>query len=87
MPEHIIRTYNSLPDHVTFNLLQEIKNDLEPPTRSQNKISGLSKLLATLNFLASGSFQCTVVSLFLYSLFATTLICAALGILRWSICK
>ncbi len=26
-------------------------------------------------------------NLFLYTLFATKLICAALGILRWSICK
>ncbi len=86
MPEeHIIWTYR-LPSHVIFNLLQEIKDDLEPSTRSNAK-PGLSKLLANLNFLASGSFQCTVASLFLYSLFATTLICAALGILRWSICK
>ncbi len=38
-------------------------------------------------FFAAGSFQHTVASLFLYSLFATTLICAALGILHWSICK
>ncbi len=52
-------------------------------------IPGLSKLLANLNFLASGSFQHTVASLFLYSLFATMLICAAhgIGLLRWSICK
>ncbi len=86
MPEeHIIRTY-SLPSHVIFNLLQEIKDDLEPSTRS-HAIPSLSKLHATLHFLASGSFQCTVASLFLNSLFATTLICAALGILRWSICK
>ncbi len=75
-----------MPSHVIFNLLQEIKYDLEPSTRRQ-AIPGLSKLHATLNFLASGSFQRTVASLFLYSLFATMLICAALGILRWSICK
>ncbi len=63
MPEqHIIRTYN-LPSHVIFNLLQEIKDDLEPSTR-RHIIPGLSELLATLNFLASGSFQCTVASLF-----------------------
>ncbi len=34
MPEeHIIRTYH-LPRHVIFNLLQKIKDDLEPSTRS-----------------------------------------------------
>ncbi len=43
-------------------------------------------ILKNLNSLASGSFQHTVASLFLYSLFAT-LICAALGILHWLICK
>ncbi len=76
----------SLPNHVIFNLLQQIKDNLEPSTRS-HAIPGLSKLHATLNFLASGFFQHTVASLFLNSLFATTQICAALGILRWSICK
>ncbi len=81
MPEeHIIRTY-CLQSHVIFNLLQKIKDDLEPSTRSHAK-TGLSKLLANFHFLASGSFQCTVASLFLYYLFATMLICAALGILR-----
>ncbi len=49
MPEeHIIRTY-SLPRHVIFYLLQEIKDDFEPSTRS-HAIPGLSKLLATLHF-------------------------------------
>ncbi len=86
MPEeHIIRTYR-LPSHVIFNLLQEIKDDLEPSTRS-HAIPALSKLLSNLHFLASGSFQCTVASLFLYSLFATMLICTALGILHRSICN
>ncbi len=75
-----------LPSHVIFNLLQEIKDDLEPSTRS-HALPGLSKHLANLHFLASGSFRCTVAPLFLYSLFATTLICAVLGILRWSVCK
>ncbi len=70
MPEeHIIRTYR-LPSHVIFNLLQEIKDALKPSTRS-HAIPGLSKLLASLNFLAFASFQRTVASLFLYSLFAT----------------
>ncbi len=32
--EHIIQKY-CLPSHVIFNLLQEIKDDLEPSTRSQ----------------------------------------------------
>ncbi len=85
MPEeHIIRT-NSLPSHDIFNLPQEINKDLEPSTRS-HAIPGLSKLLATLLFLASGSFQYSVASLFLYSLFSTMLICAAL-LYCWSICK
>ncbi len=75
--EHISRTY-CLPSHVIFHLLQEIKDDFEPSTRS-HAIPGLSKLLATLHFLATGSFQHTMASLFLYSLFATMLICAALG--------
>ncbi len=83
--EHIVQTYN-LPSHVIFNLLQEMKDDLKPSTRS-HAIPALSKLLANLHFLASGSFQRTVASLFLYSLLATALICAALDILRWSICK
>ncbi len=84
MPEeHIIRTYH-LPSHVIFYLVQEI--NFEPSTRSQ-AIPGLSKLLANLHFLSSGSFQRTVAFLFLYSLFATTLICAAHGRLHWSICK
>ncbi len=83
--EHIIRTH-CLPSHVIFNLLQKIKDDLDPSTRS-HAIQGLSKLIANLHFLASGSFQRAVASLFIYSLFATTLICAALGILHWSICK
>ncbi len=50
-------------------------------------IPALSKLLANLFFFFSGSFQHTVASLFLYSLFVTTLICAALVILCWSIFK
>ncbi len=83
---HFICISYRLPSHVIFNLLQEIKDDLEPSTRS-HAIPALSKLLANLNFSASCSFQRTVASLFLYSLFATTLICAARGILRWSICK
>ncbi len=61
--EHIMRTYR-LPSHAIFNLLQEIKDDLEPSTRS-HATPALSKLLANLHFLlASGSFQSTVTSLF-----------------------
>ncbi len=55
--EHIIWTY-CLPSQVIFNLLQEIKDDLEPSTRS-HAILALSKLLAN-----SGSFQRTLVSLY-----------------------
>ncbi len=51
MPEeHIIQTY-SMPDHFIFNLLQEIKDDLKPSTRS-HATQRLSKLIATLHFLA-----------------------------------
>ncbi len=79
MPEeHIIRTY-CLPSHVIFNLLQKIKDDLEPSTRSHVK-TGLSKLIANFHFLASGSFQCTVASLFLNYLFATANLCCAWNI-------
>ncbi len=83
--EHIIRTYR-LPSHVIFNLLQELKDNLGPSTRS-HRIPGLSKLPANLHFLPSSSFQRTVASLFLTTLFMLMLICAALGILRWSIYK
>ncbi len=79
--KHIMRTYR-LPSHAIFNLLQEIKDDLEPSTRS-HATPALSKLLANLHFLlASGSFRWLF-----YSLFATKLIFAALGTLRWSICR
>ncbi len=47
MPEDIIRTYR-LPSHVIFNLIQEIKDDLE-----YQSIKTSSKP----SFLASGSFQ------------------------------
>ncbi len=80
LEKYIIRTYR-LPSHVIFYLLQEIKDNSEPSTRSHAK-PGLSKRLATLHYLASGSFQRTVASLF-----ATALICATFGISCWSICK
>ncbi len=49
MPEeHIIQKYN-LPSYGIFNLLQEIKDDLELSTRSHT-IPALSKLLANLHF-------------------------------------
>ncbi len=52
---------------IFFYLLQEIKDDLEPSTRSQ-AIPGRSKVITSSKplFLASGSFQHTVASLFLY---------------------
>ncbi len=79
----IIQTYH-LPSHVIFNLLQEIKDDLEPKT-NRHAMPGLSKLLAPLNFFGLWFFS--TASLFLYSLFATMLIFTALCILRWFICK
>ncbi len=75
------------PSHVIFNLLQEIKEDLEPSTRS-HVIPGLSKLLATSSmFWPPVLFNLPWLIFFLYSLFATALIYSALGILRWLICK
>ncbi len=65
--EHIIRSYH-LPSHVIFNLLQKLKDDLEPSTGS-HAIPALSKLLATLYILVTSSFQSTVASLFLYFFF------------------
>ncbi len=53
LEEHIIRTH-SLSSHVIFNLLQEIKDDLDPQlgvTQYQLHLN-----LANLHFLASGSF-------------------------------
>ncbi len=80
--EHIIRTYRLL-SHVIFNLLQEIKDDLEPST------IGVTQYQVYQNFLQPFIFWPPVLVniLWLYSLFAITLICAALGILRWLICK
>ncbi len=57
----IIWAYH-LPSHVIFNLVQEIKDNFEPSTRS-HAIPCLSKLI-NLHFLASDSFQHTVASLF-----------------------
>ncbi len=51
--------------------------DLEPSSRSH----AITGLLQPFIFLSSGSIQHTVVYLFLYSVFATMLICTALGIL------
>ncbi len=70
LEEHIIWTYR-LPSHVIFNLLQEIKVDLKPSTRS-HAIPALSKLLVFFGFRFSGF----VASLFLYPLFASNLCCA-----------
>ncbi len=64
MPEeHIIQTYR-LASHVICNMLQQIKDDLGPSTRSHTT-PALLKLHATLPFL-TGSFQHTGASLFLY---------------------
>ncbi len=77
----------SFPSHVIFYLLQEIKEDLEPSTRS-HVIPGLSKLLATSSmFWPLVLFNLPWLIFFLYSLFATALIYSVLGILRWLICK
>ncbi len=42
MPEeHIIRTYYRLPSHVILNLLQEIKDNMEPSTNFLQPFIGL----------------------------------------------
>lgn len=63
MPEQQIIQKFRLPSHVILNLLEEIQDDLEPSTRRSHAIPGVSKLLATLHFLSSGSFQSTVATL------------------------
>ncbi len=66
-----------LPSHVIFNYLQKIKDDLEPSTRS-HAITGLSKLLAKLHFLASVSFltYCGIVIYLLFICDNANLCCA-----------
>ncbi len=75
-----------LPSHDILYLLQEIKDTLEPSTRS-HAIPGLSRLLANLNFWPPILFNVLLLLYFFIPLFATTLICPALGMLHWSICK
>lgn len=57
--EKIIETYRLSSDAI-LELLEELRADLEPVTRRSHAISCMAKLLSTLHFLASGSFQRTV---------------------------
>ena len=57
--ERIIGTYR-FPRAVIMELLAELREDLESRTRRTKAIPPLTKLLASLHFLASGSFQTTV---------------------------
>ncbi len=60
---NLFRKRKNASKHIIFqamlfvNLHWEIKENLVPLTRRSDAITGLSKLLATLHFLASGSFQ------------------------------
>ena len=57
----IIRRYR-LTSHAILQLLNEIRNNIEPPTRRSHSIPSVVKLLATLQILASGSFQTVIAS-------------------------
>lgn len=58
MPEKdIVRTY-PLPGRIILNLLEKIKDALDPPIKRSHTIPAAPKL----HFLASGSFHCTVAS-------------------------
>uniref|UniRef100_A0A3B4VLK6 DDE Tnp4 domain-containing protein n=1 Tax=Seriola dumerili TaxID=41447 RepID=A0A3B4VLK6_SERDU len=57
--EKIIETYRLSGDAI-LELLREVGTDLDPVTRRSHAVPAMAKLLATLHFLASGSFQRTV---------------------------
>ena len=57
----IIRRYR-LTSHAILQLLNQIRDDIEPPTRRSHSIPSVVKLLATLQILASGSFQTVIAS-------------------------
>uniref|UniRef100_A0A672ZN21 Putative nuclease HARBI1 n=1 Tax=Sphaeramia orbicularis TaxID=375764 RepID=A0A672ZN21_9TELE len=54
--EKIIETYH-LPSNAILELLDKLGDNLGPVTRRSHAIPAMTKLLATLHFLASGSFQ------------------------------
>ena len=57
----IIRRYR-LTSHAILQLLNQIRDDIEPPTRRSHSIPSVVKLLATLQILVSGSFQTVIAS-------------------------
>uniref|UniRef100_A0A3B4TDM9 DDE Tnp4 domain-containing protein n=1 Tax=Seriola dumerili TaxID=41447 RepID=A0A3B4TDM9_SERDU len=57
--EKIIETYRLSGDAI-LEPLREVGADLDPVTRRSHAVPAMAKLLATLHFLASGSFQRTV---------------------------
>uniref|UniRef100_A0A8C9Z1S6 Putative nuclease HARBI1 n=1 Tax=Sander lucioperca TaxID=283035 RepID=A0A8C9Z1S6_SANLU len=62
LSEHkIIKRYR-LSSHAILQLLEEIKDDIESPTQCSHSIPAVVKLLATLQILASGSFQAVIAS-------------------------
>uniref|UniRef100_A0A8D0CQB1 Putative nuclease HARBI1 n=1 Tax=Sander lucioperca TaxID=283035 RepID=A0A8D0CQB1_SANLU len=62
LSEHkIIKRYR-LSSHAILQLLEEIKEDIESLTQCSHSIPAVVKLLATLQILASGSFQTVIAS-------------------------
>ncbi len=84
MPEHYLNISFAKPCYFQF----ASGNTRQLGTLNYNSHNSRSiKTSCNHSFLVSGSFQHTGASLFLYSLFVTMLICSALGIFCWSICK
>ncbi|XP_063798305.1 putative nuclease HARBI1 [Pseudophryne corroboree] len=52
----VLKMYR-LPSEAIVHLYQKIKRDISPKTKRSHAILGITKLLATLQFLASGSYQ------------------------------
>ncbi|XP_063788445.1 putative nuclease HARBI1 [Pseudophryne corroboree] len=55
----VIKRYR-LPSTAILGLYSKIRQELTPKTKRSRAITGITKLLATLHFLASGTFQSTV---------------------------
>lgn len=55
--EENVRTFNRLPSYVILELLDDLKDDLQPNSKRSHAILAITKLLSMLDFLASGPFQ------------------------------
>ena len=62
LSEQEIITRYRLSSHAILELLEQIKDDIESSTQRSHSIPAVVKLLATLQFLASGSFQSVIAS-------------------------